>query len=192
MGNTDGLFYLAHAETGSGYYVGLYQKDDVSPTDELQLATMDGLNSIVPVGLVATDEHVAWTMAPSYDNVSGSSRENQPKHCAIGVFDLATSALVQPALLDTNQFSCTGVATDDEFIYFAIVELTDRQHFHGVGIGRVSIETRAFESIALSGGGGSRGIRRLFVDDTDMFLVDPFAVVKIAKRAFAGKQEIAP
>jgi hypothetical protein len=194
VGNTDGLVYLAHADTGSGYYVGLYPKDGVATEDEQRLATMDGLNTIVPVGLAANDAVVAWTMAPSYDSsVSGSSSSgNEPKHCEVGVYDLAAGALVQPALLDTDKFTCTGAATDEEFIYFAIVENTNRQHFQGIGLGRVNIATRAFESVAISVFGRSTGIRRLFIGETDMFLVDPFAVVKIAKSAFAGKQEIAP
>lgn len=190
VGNTDGLIYLAHAEAGSGYYVGLYPKDGVATADERQLATMDGLNSIVPVGLVATDAVVAWAMAPSYDNSVSGSSSNQLKHCEIGVYDLAAGALVQK-LFDTDAFTCTGAATDDEYVYFAIVEYTSRQHFHGIGLGRVNLATRAFESIALSGGGSSTGIRRLFVDDTDMYLVDPFAVVKIVKSVLDGKQDIA-
>jgi hypothetical protein len=134
------------------------------------------------VGLAATDAYVAWTVAAA------------PDPGAVGCWVWATTVAGNPKLLfDTDQsaspFLCNGLAIDGTYAYFAVVET----YVPPSGPGDTQLLGKALARIPLAGGKMQTlpltadrwyGARRLLVDDTYVYAVDPSYVVRFPKTAF--------
>lgn len=187
--NTSSLFYTEHAEPGHVATITRFPKTGTAAAEQALIGTVDatGVNKVAPVGLVASDSHVVWSVSADYE-LQRSDDPVPPSLCIITAHDLTTQ--VTTVLLSTTEFSCMHASLDTGFVYFAIVSIAGG-HLHGDGIGRVSIADQTFESLALGIEGDSAGPRRVYVVDDLMYLVDPFAVASVKKSALDGKQDFA-
>lgn len=148
--------------------------------------------ALVPVGLAADDDHVAWAFA--------QNAENFPLQlgCQIYATSLATgsgtgSNAPNAPLFASQDLSCMGLAIDPQAVYFAMVETDSLPScdgcepvLHGVGIGRVDFHGM-FSSIAVDVQAAASGPRRIFTspaDPDDIFVLDPLVVAKISKLSF--------
>ena len=187
--NTSSLFYMEHAEPGHVAKITRFPKTGTAAAEQAMIGTVDaiGVNKVAPVGLVASDSHVVWSVSTEYE-LQRSDDPVPPSLCIITAYDLTTE--VTTVLLSTTEFSCMHASLDTGFVYFAIVSIVGG-HLHGDGIGRVAIAEQTFESLALGIEGDSAGPRRVYVVDDSMYLVDPFTVVAVKKSALDGKQDFA-
>lgn len=146
-------------------------------------------------GLAADATHVVWSLGPDFTQVHASEND-----CEIYANDLATGTTTM--LLQTSKFSCAGIALDPatEDVYFAAVHVlvTDTGNngnnyaLHGDAVGRVSIADQTVETLALGFAGKATGPRRVLVDGSDLYLVDPLAVGRMPLTELDGKLDLPP
>jgi len=183
VSNSTSLFFTEFAQpigTTSPTLINSARKDGTMPATLGMIPKTEG----TPVGLGASDTFVAWSSSVLYENLP-----YPPGFCNVSAYDLTTGTATK---LLTKDFSCMDAAVDDSHVYFAIVDVPDdnQQNMFGLGIGRVSIADKTFESIRLGITGPTRGVRRVYVDGAeDIVVVDPFVVANIKKSAFAGKHD---
>jgi hypothetical protein len=134
------------------------------------------------VGLAANDSYVAWSVAPEpYPGSTGcwvwsSLKDGTPKE----IFD---------SDLEPTSFSCSGLAIDDTYAYFATVEVyvppagVDSSVLLGTGIARVLLTGGPLETVPLQTDRWY-GPRRVLVDDTYVYAIDPSYVLRFPKTAF--------
>jgi hypothetical protein len=134
------------------------------------------------VGLAASDSYVAWAAAPEPSPGStgcwvwSSLKDGAPKE----IFD---SDLAQ------TSFSCSGLAIDATYAYFAMVEVyvppagVDSSVLLGKGIARVPLAGGPLETVPLQADRWY-GPRRVLVDDTYVYAIDPSYVLRFPKTAF--------
>ena len=185
VNNTTSLFYTEYEPPITSSSATLVRSVLKNGTSPLKVGTIPRASG-VPVGLGASDAFVAWSSSIAYEFFPALPQ------CRIGGYDLVTSTEVQ--LFNTTQFSCMDAATDGTHVYFAIVDVEEdhSQNMRGLGLGRVSIATKTFESIRTGVTGRAAGARRVYLDGTDVYAVDPFVVAKIAKSAFDGMSDFEP
>lgn len=138
------------------------------------------------VGLAASDSYVAWEQAP------------EPNFGFAGcwVFVSATKdgvSAAQKTIFDSDiagtSFSCNGLALDADYAYFAMVEVAvppagvNSSILLGTGIGRVPLGGGALETVSLQSDRWY-GPRRVLVDDTNVYAIDPSYVLRFPKTAF--------
>ncbi|HEY8091269.1 MAG TPA: hypothetical protein VIF09_25575 [Polyangiaceae bacterium] len=134
------------------------------------------------VGLAANDTDVAWTVAPA------------PTPGATGCWVWTSKVTGTPKnLVDagtgTTPFLCNGLAIDATYAYFAIVTVEippdgpDSAYLRGRALARVPLAGGALQTLTL---GSDRwyGARRVLVDDTYVYAVDPSYVLRFPKTAF--------
>jgi hypothetical protein len=135
------------------------------------------------VGLAANDEYVAWAAAPEPLPGTRGCWVWSSHHGAnpVEIFD---SDLAQ------TSFMCHGLAIDDEYAYFAMVELyispggaAPSSVLVGTGIGRVPLAGGPIQSVPLSSDRWY-GARRVLVDSAYVYAIDPSYVVRFPKTAF--------
>jgi hypothetical protein len=150
------------------------------------IGMMSSINS--PVGIAADDATVVWATSVTYTNTG-----TPPAGCQITKRAAGGTPTV---LLNTQHFSCIDVALDGGFAYFAIVSVvgsdSNNQTMRGDGVGRVDLATGAVESLAPGIEGPMSGARRVYVDETDLYLVDPVVIAKVAKTALDGRNDFPP
>jgi hypothetical protein len=134
------------------------------------------------VGLAASDSYVAWAAAPEpYYGTSGcwvwaSAKDGAAKE----IFDSDT---------EQTSFSCSGLAIDDTYAYFTMVHVAippagpDSAILLGSGIARVPLAGGALETVPLTSDRWY-GARRVLVDDTYVYALDPSYVLRFPKTAF--------
>ena len=191
VGNDTDLFFISHSTVvQDGATIGTFPKNGTSSDNPTAIATIDQSlgPDVGPVGLAADNNNVVWTASVdvhSYPEVG------------CWVFDLPTNAAegTAPTLLfSTTKFSCADAALDSDAgeVYFAIVSLdSDSNDMHGDGIGRVSLTNpnQALESVAVGMVGDGAGPRRIYLDDGNIYAVDPEVIGKINKASLDGKQD---
>jgi hypothetical protein len=135
------------------------------------------------VGLAANDDYVAWVVAPEPNPgtagcwVWSSKKDGAP----VEIFD---SDLV------ATPFSCNGLAIDDTYAYIAMVQVyvppagVDSDVLLGTGIARVPLVGGPLETASLQTDRWY-GPRRVLVDDTYAYAIDPYYVVRFPKTDFA-------
>lgn len=179
VANSTTLFYVQHAMPGATIHS---QPKNGSAGEQL------GMIAGQPAGLAADDVHVVWSTTLDF-TTSSPGRD----FCSITSTTTAAPR-TETLLLSTSKFSCLDLALDGSFVYFTIVEMIAGEGddlVRNVGIGRVSIDTRELETIALGISSPQAGPRQLFVDDDGLIVVAPFVVARIAKTALDGHQDIA-
>lgn len=130
------------------------------------------------VGLAASDTIVAWAAAPlPSPGVQG---------CYIWT-ETPTGAPVQIYDSDSTPttFTCGGIAVDAQYVYFTMLETADPQSpvVLGSGIGRLPLGGGALQTASLQSDRWY-GARRVAVDDTYVYGLDPSYVVRFPKDAF--------
>jgi len=134
------------------------------------------------VGLAANDSNVAWAVAP------------EPNPGPTGCWVWATQKVGAPKeIFDSDlaqtSFSCNGLAIDDAYAYFAMVEVyvppagVDSSVLLGTGIARVPLAGGPLQTVPLQSDRWY-GPRRVLVDDTYVYAIDPSYVVRFPKTAF--------
>ena len=135
------------------------------------------------VGLAANDSYVAWAVAPQPNPgptgcwVWSSLKDGAPKQ-------IFSSDLAQ------TTFACNGLAVDDTYAYFAMTRVYippsggDNTAVLGSGIARVPLDGGPLETATLQADRWY-GPRRVLVDDTYVYAVDPSYVLRFPKTAFA-------
>jgi hypothetical protein len=134
------------------------------------------------VGLAASDSYVAWAVAP------------EPNPGSTGCWVWATQKAGAPKKvfdsdLAQTSFSCNGLAIDGTYAYFAMVEVyvppagVDSSVLRGTGIARVPLAGGPVETASLQSDRWY-GPRRVLVDDTYVYAIDPSYVVRFPKTAF--------
>lgn len=139
-------------------------------------------NSVGFVGLAANDSVVAWAVT------------SEPYPGAQGCW-VAASTAGQPAkqIFDSEvaktTFLCSGLAIDAQYAYFATAEVyvppagADSSVVRGTGIARVALSGGPLQTVALESDRWY-GPRRVLVDDTYVYAVDPNFVVRFPKSDF--------
>jgi hypothetical protein len=134
------------------------------------------------VGLAATDEYAAWAVAP------------EPNPGTVGCWVWASKKDAAPVeIFDSDliaaPFSCNGLAIDDTYAYFAMVQVyvppagVDSDVLLGTGIARVPLAGGPYETVSLQTDRWY-GPRRVLVDDTYVYAIDPSYVVRFPKTDF--------
>ncbi len=132
------------------------------------------------VGLAANDSYVAWTVAPEpspgaagcwvWSSLNGAS--------PVEIFD---SDLAQ------TSFDCNGLAVDDTYAYFATVQVYvppgGLSVLLGTGVARVPLAGGPLQTVALQSDRWY-GARRLLVDETYVYAIDPSYVMRFPKTVF--------
>ena len=134
------------------------------------------------VGLAASDTYAAWAVAPEPNPDStgcwvwASAKDGAPRE----IFDSDVAM---------TSFSCNGLAIDDTYAYFAIVQVyvppagVDSSVLLGTGIARVPLAGGPLETASLTADRWY-GPRRVLVDDTYVYAIDPNHVLRFPKTAF--------
>lgn len=182
--NTDWLLYLAFAQNTSSWKIARFPKAGTMASEEEVLAQPSQVNGTIPVGFHGSDANVVWAMSRSYDQ---SPFPSTPR-CEIMRYDLVNGVDVGP-IFATDAFDCAGISLDDESVYFTIVATSDDQHMHGLGIGRVHLDTTSVETIRLGVFGATAGPRRVLIDDDALIVADPFTVARIPKSALDDRHD---
>lgn len=182
--NTADLFYLASDVTGQSY-VDMFPKTGTLAADERKLFMLD--SAAAPVGFAANDQFLAWVESANYLATTDPS-----PICEIGQWDLAG---LPKRVFSTTSFSCMGAALDGANLYFTIIvpdtEVCCPHPLNGVGIARLSLTDGTFESLDLHVH-GAVGPRRLAVDNGNLYVIDPLAVLKLDAHALDGAHDFAP
>jgi hypothetical protein len=193
VGNTSELYYMRHEDPGTGNVAAIDRViKPAGPITTLDTISTSLSPSATPVGLAASETHVAWAVANS-----GQQLQNQQLQLGCWIFARALGDPNGKLLFQSSQFSCLDVALDDVSVYFTIVRSSTggdcgscEQPIHSEGIGRVSLDGSTYESLALRMQGQYAGPRRVFLDTDSLYAVDPLAIAKIAKTAFDNRQDI--
>jgi hypothetical protein len=145
------------------------------------LQSIDGL-PLGFVGIAATETDVVWAAAP------------QPPGSATGCW-IWVSHLGKPAVqivdsdLASPAFTCNGLAVDGDYVYFAVVQ----PYVPPAGASSTAIVGTAVARAPLSGGGVQEaslqsdrwyGPRRVIVDSTYVYAIDPSYVLRLPKSDF--------
>jgi len=200
VGNGLAVYYMEHSNnSGSIAAISSYSKVDstISTVNTISNALSP---SAIPVGLAATNQHIAWAVANSGVNLV--NHQIQPG-CWIYAQSTSDPPNGEALRFQSGKFSCLDVAVDDTYAYFAIVKSDEpgncdgdcTQPIKGIGLGRVSLEGEmTFDSLSFSMAGSFSGPRRVSVsaDGAWLHVADPTALAKIPITAFDGKQDIAP
>jgi hypothetical protein len=145
------------------------------------IQSIDG-QSVGFVGLAANDAYSAWAVAPQpFPGAQGcwvwaSASDGTPKE----IFD---SDLAQ------TSFMCNGLAIDAQYAYFAMVEVyvppagADSSVLLGTGIARVPLGGGPLQTVSLESDRWY-GARRVLVDDTFVYAIDPSYVLRFPKADF--------
>ena len=179
VANTNTLFYVEHTNPGAS----IRSQPKNGSAGEV-IGTLAGQ----PAGLAADDAHIAWSATPDF-TLASPGMDN----CFVAMTTV-DAPRTETMLLSTSAFSCLDLALDGDAVYFTIVELLpgDGDDLLGnVGIGRVNLATREFESVALGIATPQVGPRQLFIDGDGLIVVAPFAIARIAKSALDGAHDIA-
>ncbi|MGH7293606.1 MAG: hypothetical protein ACRELB_01675, partial [Polyangiaceae bacterium] len=134
------------------------------------------------VGLAATETTVAWAVAP------------EPTPGSTGCWVWAVTGSANPRQVFVGEpastaFLCSGLAIDDAYAYFAIVQVyvppagPDSALLRGTAIGRVPLAGGALQTVPMSSDRWY-GARRVLVDDAYVYAVDPSYVLRFPKTAF--------
>jgi hypothetical protein len=134
------------------------------------------------VGLAASDTHVAWAVAPEpYPGTTG---------CWIWVSQ-GTGAPMQ--LVDGTQgpspFLCYGLAVDADYAYFTMVDVyvppagPSSAVLVGTAVARVPLAGGALQTVPMQSDRWY-GPRRVLVDDTYVYAIDPAYVLRFPKADF--------
>jgi hypothetical protein len=135
------------------------------------------------VGLAATDSYVAWSVAP------------EPNPGATGCWVWASQKDGAPTeIFDSDSagtsFSCNGLAIDGTYAYFAMVQVyvppagADSSVLLGTGIARVPLAGGGLLQTAPLQTDRWYGPRRVLVDDTYVYAIDPNYVLRFPKTDF--------
>jgi len=192
VSTSSSLYYLEHEDGGAnGIRVSSFPTAGTKPSDAAVIAPLDPASGLVPVGLAADEQRVAWALSIDYGAVVGAS-----PGCQIWEYDVA--AKHADRVLSTTRFSCMGLALDGDTAYFAIVGAAQQDDcngctvpIHGYGLGRVTA-AGALEAIALGLTDLAAGPRRVYLDGDDLYAIDPLAIARIAKAALVGRQDFTP
>jgi hypothetical protein len=180
--NQDKLFYFEHAQSA----IQLTWLAKTVPTPGL-VTMID--TSLVPVGLAANNQYVVWAESIDYEMASGSA-------CKIGWWDPTMTSSAPHWVLQTDRFSCMGIALDGSTVYVAIVARGQDDcsgcgppPLAGVGIGRFSLpDASTFESLSIRPAQAT-GFRRLLVDGAQIYGIDPAQVVRLSTDALTGAHD---
>lgn len=134
------------------------------------------------VGIAADDAHVAWSAA--------SVASGQPPGCWIWAMPATGAA---PSLIHSGVVMCRGLAIDELYAYVAIVDVLSPPQgdpnsagasLIGTGIMRVPLAGGAPQTVSLQ---SQRwyGPRRVLVDGTYVYAIDPQDVLRFPKTLFA-------
>lgn len=183
VSNSTSLFFTEYAQpinSASATLVNGVRKDGSLPVMLGMIPSSQG----VPVGLGASDSYVAWASSVKYENPPYPDG-----FCNVGAYDLAAGMAI-PTLYH-GDFSCLDAAVDATHVYFAIVDITSNgsENMFGIGIGRVSLADKTFESIRIGTSGAATGPRRVYLDGENIYAVDPFVIASIKKSALVGKHD---
>jgi len=135
------------------------------------------------VGLAANDSYAAWAVAPEPNpGVTGCWVWSSTK-------DGLSTEIFDSDLAETS-FSCNGLAIDDTYAYFAMVQVyvppagVDSDVLLGNGIARVPLVGGGPLQTAPLQADRWYGPRRVLVDDTYVYAIDPSHVLRFPKTAF--------
>ena len=186
--NTDNVYYFDQPTGSIGMTSAVEQTTKAGATTTIgQIGMTSTITS--PVGIAADETAAVWAASVNYANTSSTPLRG----CVISKYDVGGSTT---ALFTTTRFSCMDIALDGTHIYFAIVSVigsdSNSQYMRGDGVGRVDRTTGALESLDLGIISPESGPRRVYVDDTDLYLVDPVVIGKIAKTALDGRHDFQP
>ncbi len=154
--------------TDAGHAIGSMQKIDGLP--------------VAFVGLAASDAYVVWAVAP------------QPPGSATGCWIWASHLGGVPVQivdsdLATPAFTCNGLALDGDSVYFAIVQPyvppgdPNSTAIVGTAVGRAPLTGGAVQTAALQSDRWY-GPRRVLVDSTYVYAIDPSYVLRLPKSDF--------
>ena len=138
------------------------------------------------VGLAATTSAVAWAVAPLPTPGATGCRISAVLDANAVV---PKAAPIYEAAPGDVSFLCSGLALDTDYAYFAMVQVyvppagVDSAVVLGEGIGRVKLSTGDLTTVPLSTDRWY-GARRVLVDDTYVYAIDPQYVVRFPKTAF--------
>jgi hypothetical protein len=132
------------------------------------------------VGLAANDSYVAWSVAP------------EPSPGVVGCWvwaslDGAAPTEIFDSDLAETSFDCSGLAIDSTYAYFAMVKVYippgGLSVLLGTGVARVPLAGGPLQTVALQADRWY-GARRLLVDDSYIYAIDPSYVLRFPKSVF--------
>jgi hypothetical protein len=146
--------------------------------------TTTGGNAVGFVGLAANDTAVAWAITSEpYPGSTG---------CWIGAsLGGKPATMILDSTLLHPGFLCDGLAVDAQYAYFATVEVyvppagASSSVLRGTGIARVPLAGGAIQTVPLKTDRWY-GARRVLVDDTYVYAIDPSFVVRFPKSDFGS------
>jgi hypothetical protein len=136
------------------------------------------------VGLAATDTTVAWAAAATpYPGSTG---------CWVWVAPVGSGAarMIFDSTQATSSFLCNGLALDAQYVYFAMVEVhvppagANSSLLLGTAIVRVPLSAQGSPQVVPLQSDRWYGPRRVLVDDTYVYAIDPSYVMRLPKSAF--------
>jgi hypothetical protein len=136
------------------------------------------------VGLAANDAYVAWSAAAlPYPGSTG---------CWVWVAPVGGGAarMLFDSTQATTSFLCNGLAIDDQYVYFAQVDVyvppagPSSSVLVGNAIVRVPLSAQGAPQVISVQSDRWYGPRRLLVDDTYVYAIDPSYVMRLPKSAF--------
>src|SRR5262249_21784485 len=138
--------------------------------------------------IAASSKWVVWTSTVDFYLANTSS-------CAIGAWNLQT--MTPGPMWATDSFSCTDVALAGDSVYLPIVHLegtnpNEDKNLKGDGIGRFDWVSGDFASASFGVFGRTTGPRRVLVDATDIYAIDPTAIVRVPRAAINAHHDFMP
>jgi hypothetical protein len=187
-GNATSLIYFERPNTTGNELWRLTMLDTASVTKTKIASISNGAE--VPAGLDANDTTIALSTSRTCSTTS-SDQTCDVNECNVSVYDIAGGTL--KTLLSTHEFGCMDAKLADGYVYFAIIGYQQHtEHFTGLGIARVSIADKTFESLDLGMRGDAAGPRRIYIDGGHLFVVDPLVMARIDATELDGKHDFTP
>jgi hypothetical protein len=194
IATANGLVYLA---VDGIAYVGMHR---YGAADEHVLANVPLILGTTLSGLGADDAHVAWSSSSLFAQLRGAGECHIAWHDISGA--LPTPATPAQKLLDSDRFACRDLEVVGNDVYFAIVEIREvvpagyERYLHGTGVGRVRVNPlgppHEVETLDLGVSGLAAGPRRIYVRGDQLYLADPFTVVRVPTSALDGAKDLLP
>ncbi|MGH7330375.1 MAG: hypothetical protein ACREJX_18665, partial [Polyangiaceae bacterium] len=190
--NTTELYFPDKGQANGGADISLrilaQAKSTFGTSTPAEIWSLPNSQGTTVVGIAANDTYVAWTTS-TFQPVGG--------HVGCNIYASThdgTAVLLSGSMNGPGDSTCSGLAIDDTYAYVAITSEIQQPNDTGSGGGAFLVTVGSgIKRVPLAGGPAQTvslqsqrwyGPRRVFVDDTYVYAIDPDFVARFSKSDF--------